>query len=72
MLIKQNIQMLTFTPMLILRQSVITLQDGTTPLYIASQEGHTSVVSLLLDKRAAVDLPDKVRMISQVKLKPYC
>ena len=62
--------MLTFTPMLILRQSVITLQDGTTPLYIASQEGHTSLVSLLLDKGAAVDLPDNVRMISQVKLKP--
>ena len=46
------------------------MQDGTTPLYIASQEGHTSVVSLLLDKGAAVDLPNKVRMISQVKLKP--
>ena len=48
------------------------MQDGGTPLYIASQEGRTSVVSLLLDKGAAVDLPDKVRMISQLKLKPYC
>ena len=46
------------------------LQNGFTPLHVASQNGHTSVVSLLLDKRAAVDLPDKVRMISQVKLKP--
>ena len=46
------------------------MQDGATPLYIASQEGHTSVVSLLLDKGAAVDLPDKVTMIPQVKLKP--
>ena len=44
------------------------MQNGATPLFIASQEGHTSVVSLLLDKGAAVDLPDKVRMISQVKL----
>ena len=46
------------------------MQDGFTPLLAASQEGHTSVVSLLLDKGAAVDLPNKVRMISQVKLKP--
>ena len=47
------------------------MQDGVTPLYIASQSGHTSVVSLLLDKGAAVDLSNKVRMISQVKLKPF-
>ena len=46
------------------------MQYGTTPLYIASQNGHTSVVSLLLDKGAAVNLQDKVTMISQVKLKP--
>ena len=46
------------------------MQDGFTPLYIASHKGHTLVVSLLLDKRATVDLTNKVRMISQVKLKP--
>ena len=45
------------------------MQNGITPLYGASQKGHTSVVSLLLYKGAAVDLPNKVRMISQVKLK---
>ena len=46
------------------------LQNGTTPLHVASQNVDISVVNLLLDKGAAVDLPDKVRMISQVKLKP--
>ena len=45
------------------------MQNGFTPLYGASQKGHTSVVSLLLDKGASVDLLNKVRMISQVKLK---
>ena len=47
------------------------MQDGYTPLHVASEVGHTSVVSLLLDKGAAVDLPNKVRMISQFNLKPY-
>ena len=46
------------------------MQDGFTPLYLASQNGHTSVVSLLLNKGAAVDLLNKVKMISLVKLKP--
>ena len=46
------------------------MQDGFTPLYGASQKGHTSVVSLLLDKGAAVDLLNKVKMISLVKFKP--
>ena len=45
------------------------MQNGFTPLHGASQKGHTSVVSLLLDKGAAVDLLNKVKMISQVKLK---
>ena len=48
---------------------ICLMQNGTTPLYIASQNGHSSVVSLLLDKRAAVDLPNKVKMILEVKLK---
>ena len=46
------------------------MQEGFTPLYVASQYGRTSVVNLLLDKGAAVDLLNKVRMISQVRLKP--
>ena len=46
------------------------MQNGITPLYMASQKRHTSVVSLLLEKGATVDLPNKVKMISQVKLKP--
>ena len=46
------------------------MQDGFTPLYLASQNGRTSVVSLLLDKGAAVDLLNKVKMISLVKFKP--
>ena len=37
------------------------MQDGFTPLYTASQEGHTAVVSVLIDGGATVDLPDQVQ-----------
>ena len=37
-----------------------SLQDGYTPLIIASQEGHTDVVEVLLNHGAEVDLPQKV------------
>ena len=37
-------------------------QDGRTPLMISAQEGHDSVVTLLLDAEADVALVDKVRL----------
>ena len=36
-------------------------QDGHTALMLAALGGHTSVVTLLLDAKADVDLADKVR-----------
>ena len=35
-------------------------QDGNTPLYIASQKGHTGVVELLLQHNADPNISDKV------------
>ena len=36
------------------------LQDGGTALFVASQNGHTSVVKLLLEAKAKPDVPIKV------------
>ena len=36
-------------------------QDGTSPLYIASQNGHDRIVEMLLQAGATVDLQDKVK-----------
>ena len=36
------------------------IQEGLTPLYIASQHGQNDVVQLLLDSGASVDKPNKV------------
>ena len=36
------------------------LQDGGTALFMASQNGHTAVVKLLLEAKAKPDVPNKV------------
>ena len=36
------------------------LQNNVTPLNMASQEGHTSVVKLLLEAKAKPDVPNNV------------
>ena len=35
-------------------------QDGTTPLFIASQNGHSDVVNILIRSEAGVDVPKNV------------
>ena len=36
------------------------LQNGSTALFMASQNGHTAVVKLLLEAKAKPDVPNKV------------
>ena len=38
------------------------LQDGATALFMASQDGHTAVVKLLLEAKAKPDVPDEVML----------
>ena len=38
------------------------LQDGATALFMASQDGHTAVVKLLLEAKAKPDVPIKVML----------
>ena len=40
--------------------SILTTQEGVTALYFASQEGHVTIVSLLLEKKADVNICKKV------------
>ena len=37
------------------------IQDGVSPLYMASQEGHDDIVQLLIERGAGIDLPAKVQ-----------
>ena len=39
---------------------ICLIQDGRTALYIASQEGHTEIVEILLNRGADISHPDKV------------
>ena len=41
---------------------LLSLQDGVTPLIAASHEGHTSVVKLLLEAKAKLDVQNKVML----------
>ena len=39
------------------------VKDGTTPLYIAAQNGHEQIVQILLERGANVDLADEVILL---------
>ena len=42
---------------------VCLMQDGSTPLYVASQNGHSDVVNLLISNRANLDTSREVNYI---------
>ena len=47
----------------LLHDIVILLQDGATPLFMASQDGHKEVAQLLLQNGAQPDIPHNVCII---------
>ena len=44
---------------------MLSPQDGFTPLYVASQNGHSQVAELLLGKGADVNPPHQVQYVSK-------
>ena len=42
---------------------MLSSQNGATPLFIASQKGHSQVAELLLSKGADVNLPMQVQLM---------
>ena len=49
-----------------------SLQNGDTPLMVASREGHTGCVQLLLDKGAQVDYQNEVSAFwDQISVSSY-
>ena len=42
---------------------MLSSQNGVTPLYIASQQGHSQVAEVLLSKGADVNLPEQVQYV---------
>jgi ankyrin repeat protein len=43
------------------------MQDGITPVYIASHEGHTETVALLLANKADINAANKVHQFKIIK-----
>ena len=41
--------------------AIFTLQDGTTPLFIAAQHGHTDTVHYLVQNGADINRPEEVK-----------
>jgi ankyrin repeat protein len=47
--------------------TLVLLQDGATPLIIASFDGHTEIAALLLANKAEVNFADKVQQFKMFK-----
>ena len=58
----ENSKFLKFPSMI--DQSVLHLQDGATPLYIACQNGHILVIEQLIAAKADVNIPREVGAIT--------